>query len=81
MICFAVLIILMRMKTKEKFDELCRHLLEIDMYVLRSVAFPELCHEHGADVREMDNMFYSVFGVSGEDVLLQLSRGGLTLPL
>ena len=81
MTCFAVLITMMSMKHKEKFEMMCMDLLKMDMRDFRSIEFSDICREHGADEMEMDNMFYSVFGMSGEDVLLQLSRSGMVLPI
>ena len=63
------------MKSNKKFETLCSRLLEMDALSLSSVDFRKLCRECGADEREMDNMMYASYGMSGDEVMAGLIDG------
>ena len=47
----------------------------MDRCICHRVAFPDLCSEYDAEPRSMDNMFYDMFGMSGEEVMEQYRNG------
>lgn len=49
----------------------------MDRCICHSVAFPNLCSEYDAELRSMDNMFYDMFGMSGEEVMEQYRNGSM----
>ena len=66
------------MKNVRKFELVCRRLSRMDRFVCQAITFSGLCNEYGADVRIMDNMFYDLLGMSGEEVLDQYRSGAMS---
>ena len=47
----------------------------MDRCICHPFAFSSLCSEYDAELRSMDNMFYDMFGMSGEEVMEQYRNG------
>ena len=63
------------MKNVRKFELVCGRLSRMDRCVCQAITFSDLCNEYGADLKIMDNMFYDLLGMSGEEVLEQYRSG------
>lgn len=71
----AFLLYFAAMKNVSKFELICDRLSRMDRCICHRVAFPDLCSEYDAEPRSMDNMFYDMFGMSGEEVVEQYRNG------
>ena len=63
------------MKNVSKFELICDRLSKMDRCICHPFAFSSLCSEYDAELRSMDNMFYDMFGMSGEEVMEQYRNG------
>ena len=58
-----------------KFHSVCHFLLEADSLTLSTVSFEEICHRFHADPVSVDRSFYSLFGMSGDEMMRQYRDG------
>ena len=49
--------------------------------VFFTLTFEDVCHRFGADLREMDNLMYENFGMSGDEIIGQYREGRLDVPI
>lgn len=66
---------------KEKFDLIATVLFQTDWNVFFTLTFEDVCHRFGADLREMDNLMYEIFGMSGDEIIGQYREGRLDVPI
>ena len=57
-----------------RFQSLCSFLADADPLELSSVTFEDLCRSYHADPVMVDRTFYSVFGMSGDEIMQQLAK-------
>ena len=57
----------------DKFTAITAILAEADPVELASLTFEDLCRRHGADYRRMNLLFYDNFGISGDEIIAQLT--------
>ena len=57
----------------DQFTAIASFLAEADPADLASLTFNDLCHRHGASSRRMNNLFYDHFGMSGDEIIFQLT--------
>lgn len=59
-----------------RFKQVCIRLLAADHDVLGSIDFDSICVECGADPKRLNNMFYDIFGMSGDELIDHYRHGG-----
>ena len=77
MIFLAFLAYFAGMDNNSKFGLICDRISRMDRNLCRTVDFSSICSEFRAEPRIMNNMFYDVFGMSGEEIIEQCCEGSL----
>ena len=57
-----------------RYQSLCSFLADADLHDLSSLTFEDLCRSFHADPVMVDRTFYSVFGMSGDEIMQQLAK-------
>ena len=57
-----------------RYQSLCSFLAEADTYTLSSSTFEDVCRRYHADPVMVDRSFYSVFGMSGDEIMQELTK-------
>ena len=63
------------MDNNSKFGLICDRISRMDRSFCHDIDFASLCSEFHAEQRVIDNMFYEVFGMSGEEFVQQCCEG------
>ena len=61
------------------YHSICAFLCEADVATLNSINFGELCLRFHADPSKVDRALYSIFGMSGDDIIRQYIEGPLSV--
>ena len=57
-----------------RYQSLCSFLAGADPHDLSSLTFEDLCRRFHADPVMVDRSFYSVFGMSGDEIMWELMK-------
>ena len=57
----------------DQFTSIASFLAEADLDDLASLTFDEICRRSGASSRRMNNLFYDNFGMSGDEIIADLT--------
>lgn len=61
------------------YQSICAFLSEADAATLNSLTFDELCRIFYEDPVKVDRALYSVFGMSGDEIIMQYREGAMCL--
>ena len=62
-----------------RYNSLCAFLCEAGTTTLNAVDFEELCRRFHVDPVKVDRAFYSVFGMSGDEIVRQYREGPMNM--